>query len=632
MPSYDPGLLAPPPKFWHNQAMQICHAHRIALVVVAAFGCGSSSSNPKVTMQHANHVSAPSPIHAAAGVTAPELQQLLTEHWELTMQMSPTWATQLGDHRFDDQIESRTPAAQEKSRQGRDGFLRRALALKATSSAWNGNDNVTLELFILDLQASVAADVCHFEQWKVAAGGSSVLSDMAYMVEAHPRKTQQDARNVVARVAKVAASIDDEIANLRRGLAAGRVAGKENIVRAVAQLNEALTDKVPLADGLTKPFADERTWPTGERAKMQKDYDALIVNDIAPAFKRLRDFYSATLLPVARTDKEGLAGLVDGAACYQSQILNHVGIAMDAAKVHQLGLDNIARNDKEIAALGKKVLGTADLASTIAKLRTDSSLYFSTAAQITEAAGANLARAKAAIPKFFTTLPKTDCVMAVIPDYEAPTTTIAYYRQPNPDGSKPGEFFVNTYKPEVRARFEMQALTWHESIPGHHLQIAIAQELGELPAFRKFGGSTAFVEGWALYTERLADEMGLYSSDMDRLGMLSFDAWRSARLVVDTGVHSLGWTRAQAEQFMRDHTALTETNIVNEVDRYISWPGQALGYKLGQIKIFELRARAQAALGGKFSLPAFHEIVLGAGAVTLPVLEARVDAWIASQK
>jgi uncharacterized protein (DUF885 family) len=273
------------------------------------------------------------------------------------------------------------------------------------------------------------------------------------------------------------------------------------------------------------------------------------------------------------------------------------------------------------------LFGTPDLASTIAKLRGDRGLYFGSREEILAFAQDALDRAKAAMPRFFSVLPKTDCVMREIPSYEAPYTTIAYYRQPHYDGSKPGEYFINTYKPETRPRFELEALTWHESIPGHHTQIAIAQELGAMPAFRKLDGSTAYVEGWALYTERLAEEMGLYTSDLDRIGKLSYDAWRASRLVVDTGLHAMGWTRAQAEAYMREHTALTEVNISNEVDRYIGWPGQALAYKVGQIEMLKLRAEAEQTLGEKFDLKAFHAIVLSAGAVTLPVLAERVRSW-----
>jgi uncharacterized protein (DUF885 family) len=219
-----------------------------------------------------------------------------------------------------------------------------------------------------------------------------------------------------------------------------------------------------------------------------------------------------------------------------------------------------------------------------------------------------------------------------VPDVEAPFTTIAYYREPNPDGTKPGEYMINVSTPTKRARFEAEVLAYHESIPGHHLQIALAMEEPAVPAFRRFLGSTAFVEGWALYVERLADEMGLYHGDLDRMGMLSFDAWRASRLVVDTGIHAEGWTRAQAITFMMDHTALARTNVENEVDRYIYWPGQALGYKTGQLALRRLRKKAEIELGPRFELRAFHDAVLHGGAVTLPVLEARIEAWIASRR
>jgi len=373
-------------------------------------------------------------------------------------------------------------------------------------------------------------------------------------------------------------------------------------------------------------------WPDGQRDALHARLRDTVSAQIVPAVVRLRDFLRDKLMPKARTEKEGLAGFPCCDACYRASILNHVGLPMSSDELHKLVLEEIARTDQEISELGKRVFGTFDLAGAIAKLRTDKKLYFATREQILATAQKSLDRAKAAIPKYFSVLPKTDCVMREIPDYEAPFSTVAYYRQPHYDGTKPGEYFVNTYKPETRARFELEALTWHESIPGHHLQIALAQELGALPAFRKLDGSTAYVEGWALYTERLAEEMGLYSSDLDRLGKLSFDAWRASRLVVDTGLHALGWTRAQAEEFMREHTALTEINISNEVDRYIGWPAQALAYKVGQLEIFKLRAEAEQALGSKFDLKGFHAVVLGAGAVTLPVLDDRVKAWIEKTK
>ena len=222
--------------------------------------------------------------------------------------------------------------------------------------------------------------------------------------------------------------------------------------------------------------------------------------------------------------------------------------------------------------------------------------------------------------------------MRAIPAHEAPYTTVAYYREPSADGARSGVYFVNTHAPETRTRYEAEALAFHEAIPGHHLQIALAQELEDVPAFRRFQGSTAFVEGWALYAERLAGELGLYSGDLDRLGMLSFDAWRASRLVVDTGIHAFGWSRERAVRYMLDHTLLARNNVENEVDRYIAWPGQALAYKIGQREIRRLRERARSAMGGDFTLADFHDRVLDDGAVTLSLLRRDIEGWIASEQ
>jgi uncharacterized protein (DUF885 family) len=347
---------------------------------------------------------------------------------------------------------------------------------------------------------------------------------------------------------------------------------------------------------------------------------------------RYRAFLAEHVLLAARDEAAaGLTGLPDGAACYAARIAHHTGLPLGADELHQLGIDEIARINDEMRVLGERMFGTRDLAAIVARLREDPSLYFDSADEMLAEARQGLEAARQAMADWFGILPEADCVVVPIPDYEAPFTTIAYYRQPHADGSKPGEYFLNTYKPETRPRFEMRVLTYHEAIPGHHLQIAISQERNELPAFRRHGGSTAFSEGWALYTERLSDEMELYGGDLDRMGMLSYDAWRAARLVVDTGIHAKGWTREQAERYMLEHTALAEANIRNEVDRYIVWPGQALAYKVGQLEILRLRAKARAALGDRFDIKAFHDAVLENGAVTLPVLADQIRRYIAAQ-
>jgi uncharacterized protein (DUF885 family) len=306
----------------------------------------------------------------------------------------------------------------------------------------------------------------------------------------------------------------------------------------------------------------------------------------------------------------------------------HTSLGLDAATIHRIGLDEVARVDAEMADLAGRVLGTADRAAAIERLRSEAALHFTTEAEVFETATASLARALAGLGSWFGIVPRAACEVVAMPRHEAEHSTIAYYREPAADGSRPGRYYINTSKPATRPRYEAEALAFHESVPGHHLQTAIAQELADLPAFRRFGGTTAYVEGWGLYSERLADEMGLYSTDLDRIGVLSFDGWRACRLVVDTGLHALGWTRAAAIDFMTAHTALAPNNIANEVDRYISVPAQALAYKVGQLELLRLRDEARAALGGRFDIRRFHDTVLGAGPLPLGTLREVVGGWL----
>jgi uncharacterized protein (DUF885 family) len=600
----------------------------LALVIA----CGGAADRAATPANTAPVGKSPLADQAVAGVSDPTLRGIVADQWELQVQWMPVFATTFGDHRYDDQAGHYDAASIAAHDQAIDALFARVTAIDPAKL--DANDRVNWGLLRDKMAAQRAGRACHFEDWNVDAANNSFFGGVSYVVEAHVVTTPHDADNLLSRMRQLARGIDDTIANLRAGLAAGRVAAGEKLRRAIEQLDTELakpTDTWAMASpAWAKPPATE-TWPAGERAKRAQALREIVATQMKPAFIRLRAVFHDELLPKARGDKEGLASLPGGDACYRAAILDHVGLTKSPDELHKLGLAEIERTDRELAALGKTALHTNDLKSTITKLREDRALYFTNREDLLAAAQKQLDMAKAAIPRFFAVLPKTDCVMREIPPYEAPYTTIAYYREPHFDGSKPGEYFVNTYKPETRARYEIAALSAHESIPGHHLQIALSQEMGDQPLFRKLDGSTAFVEGWALYTERLADEMGLYTNDLDRLGRISYDAWRGSRLVVDTGLHSLGWTRAQAEQFMREHTALTEVNIVNEVDRYIGWPGQALAYKMGQLEILKLRGEAEARLGGKFDIRQFNSTVLGAGAVTLPVLDDRVRAWIAAQ-
>ena len=354
-----------------------------------------------------------------------------------------------------------------------------------------------------------------------------------------------------------------------------------------------------------------------------------MLDEIAPAFARLRDTLAGEILPAARpNDRPGMGDVPGGASGYRGLVRLHTSLNLDPADVHRTGLDEIARIDQEMAELAGRTLGTTSSAEALASLRADQSLYFVTRDEVYDKAVASLARATEAIPDWFGRLPHAPCAVVRMGLHEEAHNTIAYYRQPAADGSRPGQYFINTGEPRTRPRYEAEALAYHEAIPGHHLQIAIGQELPDLPQFRRHLGPTAFFEGWGLYTERLADEMGLYTGDLDRIGVLSFDAWRAARLVVDTGMHALGWSRDRAIAFMIEHTALAPNNIANEVDRYIVMPGQALAYKTGQLEMLRLRSEAKDALGAAFDIREFHDTLLGNGALALTALRGIVAAWV----
>jgi uncharacterized protein (DUF885 family) len=322
--------------------------------------------------------------------------------------------------------------------------------------------------------------------------------------------------------------------------------------------------------------------------------------------------------------------LPGGEAAYADLVWAHTTLPLDAPAIHRIGLQEVERIDVEFAELGARLLGARGTAATIERLRTDPALRFATADEVLAIGEGALRRATEAVPDWFGRVPTAPCEVVVMEPHESKHSTIAYYRQPSADGGRPGRYYLNTTLPETRPRYEAECLAFHEAVPGHHLQIAIAQELDGLPAFQRFAGPTAFIEGWALYTERLCDEMGIYSGAIDRFGILSFDAWRACRLVVDTGLHAFGWSRDRAIAYMVEHTALAENNIVNEVDRYVALPAQALAYKSGQLEIVRLRREAESALGDRFDIRAFHDAVLGDGAVGLGTLRTIVGAWMES--
>ncbi|HEX6473758.1 MAG TPA: DUF885 domain-containing protein, partial [Candidatus Limnocylindria bacterium] len=453
---------------------------------------------------------------------------------------------------------------------------------------------------------------------------SQILSVPSYQ----PLRDAADGRDMVARWEAIAPTLAEMEASLRRGSDEGRTPIRASVARSLEQLDDVLAR--PDAEGpLLAPLGERPAsgWTDADWQSFATRLTEVVADDVRPALAGFRAFVAEEIEPRSRPDdRAGIGHLPGGHALYRSLVRAHTTTSLEPDEIHAIGLREVERIDAETAELGGRVLGATGLAETQAALRGDPALHFETAEQIEAVADASLRRAEAAVPDWFGRVPQTPCLVTrMLPDEEK-HSTIAYYREPAVDGSRPGRYYINTWQPATRPRYEAEALAFHEAVPGHHLQIATAQELTGLPAFRRLSGATAYVEGWGLYSERLANEMGLYSGDLDRLGMLSYDSWRACRLVVDTGLHAMGWSIQQAVEFMVAHSALARNNIVNEVDRYLGRPGQALAYKIGQLEIVRLRSEAQERLGGAFDIRAFHDAVLGHGPLPLETLASSVAA------
>jgi uncharacterized protein (DUF885 family) len=553
------------------------------------------------------------------------LDALAAEAWDRQMATHPVYATSLGDRRFDDRLRDNRPGALAAEEAQLAGLLARATGIDPATLT--PADRVT---------HSALVDFLGFELDTIAAGLDAWSVDpldgpqVAYLnvPSFQPVRSIAEGDALVARWREIGPWVDRLTGTTRGALARGIAAPLALVRNVVAELDDLLARPVeswPLVDPARDAPPD---WPAERRSAWAEQVTAAVADGIRPAFVRYRAFLADELAPVARDDERpGLSYLPGGAEAYARLVRSHTTLDIAPQEIHRIGLEETERIDAEFCELGGRLLGTASLAAVLERLRSDPDLHFATEAEVLAVAKASLARATAAIPAWFGRLPQAPCVVVEMGEHEARFSTIAYYRQPAADGSRPGSYYINTSEPRTRPRYEAEVLAFHEAVPGHHLQIAIAQELEGLPAFRRLAGPTAYAEGWGLYSERLSAEMGLLSGEMDKFGIASYDAWRASRLVVDTGLHAFGWSRDRAIRFMVEHTALAENNIVNEVDRYLAMPGQALAYKLGQREILRLRDDARAALGGAFDTRAFHDAVLGQGALSLNTLRAVVEAW-----
>jgi uncharacterized protein (DUF885 family) len=550
-----------------------------------------------------------------------DLDRLAEEFWDTVLAADPAQGTAIGDHRYGDRLSDISPEGRAALSKRFEEIQAAVVALPPEPDPESALTQAALTQAVGDRLTLLAADSHAHTVDAMSGPQSSFMSIPSYQ----PLRDVADGESMLARWWAMGPWIDQQIAQLRRGAAEGRLPVAGSVQRVITQLDELLAR--PLEDWpLLAPMkAAHDGWSDGAWRAFEVGLAGAVRDGLRPAFARYRAYLADEVLPGARDEAHvGIGHLPGGAETYASLARAHTTTDLTPQQIHDTGLAEIARIDAEIVELGAWVLGTSDLPATLAALRGNASVHFKTADEIVAVAEASLARAVEAIPGWFGRLPRATCEVVRMEPHEEQHSTIAYYREPPQDGSRPGRYYINTWAPDTRPRYEAEALAFHEAVPGHHLQVAIAQELEHLPAFRRHAETTAFVEGWGLYSERLADEMGLYSGDLDRIGMLSYDAWRASRLVVDTGMHALGWSRSAAIEFMAAHTALALNNIANEVDRYIGWPGQALAYKIGQLEIRRLRSEAEAALGDAFDIRRFHDAVLGHGALPLSVLRRSV--------
>ena len=553
------------------------------------------------------------------------ISTLAKEYWEKRMANEPLFATALGDRRFDGRLPDISPAGRARIKQQYQDILQRCKAIQA--DGLSGDERLTLTALSVDVGSLYDYYSCDLDDWVVdPLQGMQV--ELMNLESYQPVRTVEEARAMVQRWQAIGPYIKQHIANLRAGAAGGRVAVQAGVEKVIDELQD-LSAKPDGEWALLRPLTvDHSDWSEEERRRFKEGLEEAVRESARPGLLGYLEFLRAEILPKSRPqERPGVMHIPGGAQVYAKLIRVHTSLDIAPEELHQAGLREVARINTEMEKLGGKVLGVTTRKEVLERLRTDRSLYFSTRDEVAKKAESGLARANAAIGKWFGRLPETPCEVVRMEEHEEKHSTIAYYRPPAADGSRPGRYYINTSEPETRPRYEAEALAYHEAVPGHHLQIALAQELKGLPDFRRNSGVTALIEGWGLYSERLADEMGLYSSDLDRIGILSFDAWRACRLVVDTGMHAKGWTRQQAIDYMLENTALAKNNIVNEVDRYITWPGQALAYKTGQLEIMRLRSEAQKRLDGEFDVKRFHDVLLGSGAVPLLALRQMMSAY-----
>lgn len=556
-----------------------------------------------------------------------ELNRIFSEYWEDNLRHSPEFASSLGDKRYNDQISDYSVRAYNDGLAREQAFLLRLAAIDATGFT----DQEVTSRDLLLRQFEEDEEAADFKEWEMPfnqmGGIHTVYPELVRQLSF---KDVKDYDDWIARLHAIPKAFDQSMQNMEIGIEDHRVPPKFLLQQGLDQVKE-LAHQKPEDSPLAMPLKSfPASIPAAEQARIKEEMLTAIGKEVLPAYLRFQRFLEVTYVPAGR-DEPGISALPDGAKYYAFCIRRSTTTNLTADQIHQIGLDEVKRDETEMLVIAKK-LGFADLKSFQASLKGNPKLHPASGDALLDIYRGHEKDMQAKLPDLFGHLPKSQLEVVKIPDYRAKSAAAAYYEEGTADGSRPGHITVNTYNATERSLVDVEAISYHEGIPGHHMQISTGLEMQNIPEFRKHLGYTAFVEGWALYAERLGKDAGFYQDPYSDYGRLEADIWRAIRLVVDTGVHSQHWTREQMVAYFRDHSGIDETNIQSETDRYIGWPAQALAYKIGQMKILELREKAKKELGPKYDIRAFDDEVIDSGALPLDVLEARVNGWIASQK
>ena len=580
-----------------------------------------------VTILAAGLLSAPV-LAAYETAEAKRLHGLFDKEWEARLKVDPFLATSVGRNEYNDQLPSADVADFQRWIDATKGFLTELKAIDR--SRLSADDQVNYDIFRRQLENRVIDFELQDYQMPFNAD-SGFHSGFARLAEVVPLATVKDYENYISRLRGWPQHARQQIELMRAGIQRGFTVPRATLEGYESTFSAHVIDD-PEKSVFWTPFAKfPSTVPESERERLRKEGRAAVVEGGIAGYRELLDFFRKEYFPKSRTTLAA-SDLPNGRAFYSQQIRTYTTLDLTPEEIHKIGLAEVERISKEMREVMAQVKFQGDFAAFLQFLRTDPRFYAKTPEELLARASWIAKRADGKLPSLFKTLPRLPYTVEPVPDHMAPKYTSGRYVEPPMGGTQPGIYWVNTYKLENRPFYNLESLTLHEAVPGHHLQISLSRELDGLPEFRRFSYISAFGEGWGLYSEWLGLEAGFYADPYSNFGRLTYEMWRACRLVVDTGLHAMGWTRQQAIDYMSTRTALPIHEVTTEVDRYISWPGQALSYKLGELKIRELRKKAEAALGDRFDVREFHDVVLGSGAIPLSVLETNVNRWIGEQR